>query len=57
MANIVVFGEGKIAEEAYFYLTNDSPHTIVAFTADENYISKKELFGLPVVSFEKVEDE
>lgn len=54
MSDIVIFGEGKIAEEAYFYLTNDSPHEIVAFTADEDYISKKELFGLPVLPFEEI---
>jgi len=55
MSHIVVFGEGKIAEEAYFYLTNDSPHTIVAFTADEDYISRNSLFGLPVLPFETIE--
>jgi sugar O-acyltransferase (sialic acid O-acetyltransferase NeuD family) len=56
MSQIVIFGEGKIADEAYFYLTNDSPHDIVAFTADEKYISKKKLFSLPVVPFESVEE-
>jgi sugar O-acyltransferase (sialic acid O-acetyltransferase NeuD family) len=57
MSTIVIFGEGKIAEEAYFYLTNDSPHEIVAFTVDENFITKKELFGLPIIPFGQIQDE
>lgn len=56
MSKIVVFGYGTIAETAYFYLTNDSPHDIAAFTADGNCIKKKELFGLPVIPFEEVEN-
>lgn len=55
MSKIVIFGEGKIAEEAYFYLTNDSPHEVAAFTADKNCISKKELWGLAVIPFEEIE--
>jgi len=54
MSKVIVFGEGKIAEEAYHYFTNDSPHEIVAFTADADYISRQELFGLPVVPFEEI---
>jgi sugar O-acyltransferase (sialic acid O-acetyltransferase NeuD family) len=54
MSKIVVFGAGKIADEAYYYLTNDSPHEVVAFTVDEAHLSKRELFGLPVVPFEEV---
>jgi len=57
MSKIVVFGAGKIADEAYFYLTNDSPHGVVAFTVDSAYLSKKEMFGLPVIPFEQVQDQ
>lgn len=56
MSDIVVFGEGKVAESVYFYLMNDSPHTIVAFTADEDFISKKSVFDIPVVPFEEIEE-
>ena len=55
MSKVVIFGEGKIADVVYFYLTNDSPHEIVAFTADRDYISKDKLFGLPVIPFEEIE--
>lgn len=55
MSKVVIFGSGKIADEAYFYLTNDSPHEIVAFTVDGAYATDKEKLGLPVVAFEDVE--
>ena len=55
MAKVVIFGAGKIADEAYFYLTNDSPHEIVAFTIDGQYLTDQNKLGLPVVPFEEVE--
>lgn len=55
MSKVVIFGSGKIADEAYFYLTNDSPHEIVAFTVDAEYLTAREKLGLPVVAFEEVE--
>jgi sugar O-acyltransferase (sialic acid O-acetyltransferase NeuD family) len=56
MSRIVIFGTGKIADQAYFYLTNDSPHEIVAFTVDREYLSDEKKMGLPVVPFEEVQD-
>ena len=55
MAKVVIFGAGKIADEAYFYLTNDSPHEIVAFTIDGQFLTDQNKLGLPVVPFEEVE--
>ena len=55
MSKVVIFGTGKIADQAYFYLTHDSPHEIVAFTVDQAYLKVKENFGLPVVPFEEIE--
>jgi len=54
MSKVVIFGIGKIADAAYFYLTNDSPHEVAAFTVDGAYLTKKEMFGRPVVPFEDV---
>src|SRR6185295_9770261 len=54
MAKIVIFGAGKIADEAYFYLTNDSSHEVVAFTTDGEYLTDKQKLGLPVVPFEEI---
>ena len=55
MAKVVIFGTEKFAELAHFYLTNDSPYEVVAFTVDEKFIDKKEFLGLPIVPFENVE--
>jgi len=56
MSKVVIFGIGKIADEAYLYLTNDSAHDVVAFTVDRNFIDKDEMFGKPIVAFDEVED-
>jgi sugar O-acyltransferase (sialic acid O-acetyltransferase NeuD family) len=54
MSKVVIFGAGKIADEAYFYLTNDSPHEVVAFTVDREHLNPSQKLGLPVVAFEDV---
>lgn len=56
MSKVIIFGAGKIADEAYFYLTNDSPHEIVGFTVDRAYVTASEKLGLPVVPFEEIQD-
>ena len=38
MSKVVVFGVGQWAELAHFYLTHDSPHEVVAFALDRDYI-------------------
>lgn len=55
MARVVIFGIEDFAQLAYFYLTHDSEHEVVAFTVHESYLSKSEFMGLPVVPFELVE--
>lgn len=54
MAKIVIFGATEMAKLNHFYLTHDSPHEVVAFTVDRDYIEEETLFGLPVVPFEEV---
>ncbi|RMH61703.1 MAG: acetyltransferase [Calditrichaeota bacterium] len=54
MSEVVIFGQGKIADEAYFYLTYDSEHTVVAFTVDAAYKTKETLWGCPVMAFETI---
>lgn len=54
MARVIVFGTGQIAEMAWFYLTHDSDHEVVAFTVDAAYVDKDTFHGLPVVAFEEV---
>lgn len=57
MSDVVIFGAGKIAEEAFTYLTNDSPHDVVAFTVDGEYVNGKEKLGRPLLAFEEVENQ
>lgn len=55
MSKVILFGTGKIAEVAHFYLTNDSEHEVVAFTVDKEYIKENTFQGLPVIPFEEIE--
>ncbi len=54
MSQIVLFGDGKIAEELYVYFSNDSAHEVVGFTVDRDHRRHDNLFGMPVVDFEDV---
>lgn len=55
MSKVVIVGAGKIADEAYYYLTNDSEHEVVAFTVDREWVGAGEKLGRPVVPFDDVE--
>lgn len=55
MAQIVIFGAGEIAEMAYEYFTHDSPHEVVAFCVEREYLNKDLLYDLPVIPFEEIE--
>jgi sugar O-acyltransferase (sialic acid O-acetyltransferase NeuD family) len=52
---IVIVGDGETAELAYEYFTHDSPHQVVAFAVEREYLKKESLLGLPVVAFEELE--
>lgn len=55
MADIIIFGASANAELAHYYLSNDSPHRVVAFCVDAQYLPAEPAFhGLPVVAFEEV---
>lgn len=55
MEKVVIFGVGYNARTAYWYLTHDSPHEVVAFTVDAVYIKQDTLFERPIVPFEDIE--
>ena len=38
MGKVILFGIGQVASRAYWYLTHDSQHEVVAFTVDREYI-------------------
>lgn len=52
MSDVVIFGIGDFGRVAHQYLSKDSPHTVVAFTAHRRFIDSEELLGVPVVPFE-----
>jgi len=52
---IVIFGVSQLASLAHFYFKHDSPHKVVAFAVDKDYLTETEFEGLPVVAFEEVE--
>jgi sugar O-acyltransferase (sialic acid O-acetyltransferase NeuD family) len=52
--DVVVFGVGQISNLAWYQLTHDSPHRVVAFTMDAAHRSVDAFNGLPVVPFEDV---
>ena len=53
---VVIFGVGEYAEVVDVYLTEDSPHEVVAFTVNERFIDTPEIRGRPVVPFETLEE-
>lgn len=53
---IVVVGAGEQAEIACEYFTHDSPHEVVAFAVESEFLDREEVFGRPVVPFEEVAD-
>jgi len=55
MAKVVIFGTSQWAELAHFYLTHDSPHEVVAFTLDRDYLQEKQFKDLPVIAFDELE--
>lgn len=55
MADVVVFGTSDFASLARFYLTHDSPHEVVAFTVERDYLPESGRFeGLPVVPLDEL---
>ena len=53
---LVIIGDSAFAEVAYEYFTHDSEYEVVGFSVDSAYIKKSELFGLPIVPFEQLEN-
>lgn len=48
---IVLFGNGQMAETAHVYIEHDSPFTVVAFCVDKERIASDTYRGLPLVAF------
>jgi sugar O-acyltransferase (sialic acid O-acetyltransferase NeuD family) len=51
----VIFGTGTMASLAWYCLTQDSHHSVNAFTVNKAYLKKILHEGLPVLAFEELE--
>jgi sugar O-acyltransferase (sialic acid O-acetyltransferase NeuD family) len=49
---LVIVGDGEFAEIAYEYFTHDSPHEVVGFAVEREFLKKSTLFDRPVVPLE-----
>jgi len=49
---LIIIGDSAFAEIAFEYFTHDSGFEVVAFSVEQKYLKRDELFGLPVVPFE-----
>jgi sugar O-acyltransferase (sialic acid O-acetyltransferase NeuD family) len=51
---VVIVGTGETASLAYEYFCYDSPHEVVAFSAEAPFITSDTFSGLPLVPFEEL---
>ena len=57
MSKVVIFGIQDFASLAHYYLKEDSPHEVIAFTVTKEYMPPEAIFeGLPIVPFEEIEE-
>jgi sugar O-acyltransferase (sialic acid O-acetyltransferase NeuD family) len=54
VSDVVIFGAGDIARLADYYLTEDSPHQVVAFTVDRSFLSADRFLDRPLVPFDEI---
>jgi len=53
---VVIIGTGEQAALAHEYFTYDSPHEVVAFSADAEFVCDRKYRGLPVVDLATLTD-
>lgn len=53
---LVIVGDSAFAEVAHEYFETDSEYQVVGFSVEAAYLYRRELFGLPVVAFETVQE-
>jgi sugar O-acyltransferase (sialic acid O-acetyltransferase NeuD family) len=53
---LIIIGDSAFAEIAYEYFLHDSEYEIVAFSVEQDFLKKTNLFGLPIVPFESLEE-
>jgi sugar O-acyltransferase (sialic acid O-acetyltransferase NeuD family) len=56
MKKLIIVGDSAFAEIAREYFDVDTPYEVVAFSVESTYLKREQLCGLPVVSFESLEE-
>lgn len=56
MSDVVIFGNASIARLAYYDIAYRTKHTVVAFAVDKDFITEKQMFDLPVIDFENIQE-
>jgi len=54
---LVLIGDSAFAEIAYEYFTYDSDYKVVGFAVETEFRKREEMFGLPVIDLENMEEE
>jgi sugar O-acyltransferase (sialic acid O-acetyltransferase NeuD family) len=54
--HVVIVGTGETAAVAFEYFHRDTPHEVVAFSAEADFLVSDVYYGLPVVPFEELGD-
>jgi acetyltransferase-like isoleucine patch superfamily enzyme len=49
---VVIVGTGETAAVVFEYLSDDTPHQVVAFSTERRFLADGRYYGLPVVPFE-----
>lgn len=56
MQDIVIFGDSQYAERIYTYIRAENRLNVLAFTNERKFITRKSIFGIPVVPFENLRE-
>ena len=56
MKKLVIVGDSAFAEIAFEYFKHDSDYEPVGFAVEKEFLSKTQLFGLPIVALENLEE-
>jgi len=53
---IIIYGNSDFAKLMYYYFSTDSHYEVLAFCVDRAYLKENNLFDIPVVPFETLEE-
>lgn len=54
MAQYVIFADSTFAERIHKYISSEKDSEVLCFTNEENFITRNEINGVPVVPFERL---